>query len=60
MGLASSVKASLEAAPLDLGADHALLHLPTPEMAPTNYSIDEATDAYDVTLRYDLLTQHLN
>jgi len=60
MQLAGAAKASLEAAPLDIGPDHALLHLPTPQLQPTRYDIDEATVAFDVVLRYDIMTQHLN
>lgn len=61
MGLAGSVKASLEAGPpLDIGPDHGLLHLPTPRLVPTTYDVDGNHKAHDVTLRYDLLTQHLN
>jgi hypothetical protein len=60
MSLAGSAKASLEAAPLDIGPDHALLHLPTPRLVTTSYDIGEAARASDVTLRYDLMTQHLN
>jgi len=60
MDLAGSVKASLEAAPLDLGPDHALLHLPTPRVQPTSHTVDEAHDGYDAVLRYDLKTQHLS
>jgi hypothetical protein len=59
MQLAGSVQSSLDGAPLDIGPDHALLHLPTPELNPVRYDVDEATDAYDVTVRYDIMTQHL-
>jgi hypothetical protein len=59
-GLAGSVKASLEADPLDLGPDHALLHLPVPNPTPNGYSIGSGHRAMDVNLRYDLMTQKLS
>ena len=59
-GLAGSVKASLEADPLDLGLDHALLHLPVPNLTPNSYSMDSGHWAMDVNLRYDLMTQKLS
>ena len=56
--LASAANESLHGAPLDLGADHALLHLPEPQdTPPQQYDIDGSTRAMDVTLRYDLHTQ---
>jgi len=60
MTLAGSVKSSLEADPLDIGPDHALLHLPTPQLVPTTYDMGDTYKAHDVTLRYTLLTQHLS
>jgi hypothetical protein len=58
--LADTVKGSLEAAPLDLGPDHALLHLPVPNLTPNGYSMDSGHRAMDVNLRYDLMTQRLS
>jgi len=58
--LASSVKASLDDQPLEIGPDHALLHLPTPDVQKNSYDIDQAHRAFDIVLRYDLLTQHLD
>jgi len=57
--LGSKAKASLSAQPLDIGPDHALLHLPTADVNENRYDVDEATDAYDVILRYDIMTQTL-
>jgi len=59
MGLAGAVKSSLEDAALDIGPDHGLLHLPTPNTNQQRYDVDEATDSFDVVLRYDIMTQHL-
>ena len=57
MRLANDVNDALQPT-LDLGADHALLYLPSPDHTESEYSIDEATKAYDIILRYDLRTQH--
>lgn len=55
--LAGDVKEALEPT-IDLGADHALLYLPSPDHTESSYDVDPATKAYDIILRYDLRTQH--
>jgi len=60
MELATDANDSLHDAPLTLGTDHDLLYLPEPQDLPTQqYSIDDSTRAFDVTLRYDLHTQRI-
>jgi hypothetical protein len=58
--LASDAKESLEGAPLTLQGSHHLIALPIPNVQTTSYDIGDGHRAYDVTLRYDLLTQYIS